>query len=351
MDNNIIISEDIRELVEETQNIIIEYFQDSLGDNFDEDKQNRLKQVFNSFSIISEDELTIHFYGGRCDCIDKQIEINRDIKVYPSEMTNGMTKKYKLMHELIHEYGHAFSNMNRMLIPHDSAPTIRNYEEGMQSLFSELVLNHYFKKNNIQANAISIGYGTKENSLPRTMLFLLSQNDEHHSAMAEYLLGNKRKFLSKFLPQEIVDKQNEYGDMISLDFSLKDIFNINPEAFKQIDENSVFCYKNNYIYALWLQNFVAEDIICDEFLNCSSKDDILKKYEQIYQKNVTFQVHKDDPTQTVAIITPVEDKQEEISTQTIGKRTIHSKALDKSIVTETFEEWKKRMIEMGILKE
>lgn len=292
MPSDLIISEDIKSIVEETQNAIIEYFQDTLGESFDESKRNRLQQVFNTFSVISEDAGTIHYYGGRCSCINKKIEINRDINVYLNEMKNGMNKKSKIMLELIHEYGHAFSNINRLIIDFEDLSSISHFEEGMQNIFSELVLNHYLKKNNIQANAISTGYGKEENSLPRTILYSMSKNDEYNNAMAEYLLGNKQKFLSMFLPQKIVRAQKLYGNMISLNFSLKDVFDMRPDAFKQINEDSIFCYQNNMIYAFWLQNFVPENILCNEFLDCSSKEEILLKYEKKYQKKILFEDEK-----------------------------------------------------------
>ena len=95
------------------------------GEEFDYEKKTRLQQVFDSFSVISEDGPTIHFYGGRCNCQDKIIELNRDINVYIPEIENGMNKKFKLMLELIHEYGHAFSNINRQLIDYKDLTSIR----------------------------------------------------------------------------------------------------------------------------------------------------------------------------------------------------------------------------------
>lgn len=50
-------------------------------------------------------------------------------------------------------------------------------------------------------------------------------------------------------------------------------------------------------------------------------------------------------------ISPIEDNKHKISTQTIGNRIIHAKTPDKAIVSETFGEWKKRMIEKRIFKE
>lgn len=279
-EKNVVISEDIKDLVAKSQRTIIDFFQEKLGRGFTDEKLKKIEEVFNTFSVISEDAEKIHFYAGRCSTKEKLIEINRDINVYYAEQNNGMIREYKLMLEMIHEYGHAFSNKGNDVNYRDW-DAIRNFEEGMQCLFSEIVMDYFFKKNNIKAKARSIGYGEKENSLPRSLLYGLKDNDMYVAAMLEYLTGDKKKFLEMLLPQEVVERQRVYENSISLDFSLRELFEHNPKAFKKIDEDSVLCHKNSFIYVLWLQTQVKEDILeIEEFQHCKSKDEILEKYRQ-----------------------------------------------------------------------
>ena len=283
-DEKAFISEDLKELVELSQKIIVEFFQEKCGNSFDEEKRNRLQKVFDTFSVISEDARTIHFYGGRCSCEEKKIEINREIKVYPMESQNGINQKYKLMIEIIHEYAHAFSNKGK--VDHKDMWSTRCFEEGMACLFEESVLDHYFKKNGIKAKSRSIGYDSQENAMPRTILFKLKEDDLYVRAMMEYFLGDKKRFLEMLLPQEIVEKQNVYENMVSVNFSPREVFDSSPDSYKEIDESSVFCHKNSLIFAFWLQTMVPEDILSkEEFLKCNSKDEALQKYQEWKKEN------------------------------------------------------------------
>ena len=131
----------------------------------------------------------------------------------------------------------------------------------------------------IKAKARSIGYSEKENSLPRSLLYPKRKNDMYVYAMAQYLLGDKKRFLEMLLPQDIVERQRFGGNFTSVDVTLRELFDYTPESFNEIDEKSVLCHKNSYIYVLWLQTKVPEDVLeIEDFKNCKSKEELLQKY-------------------------------------------------------------------------
>ena len=276
--NNITISEDIERLVLECQKLLLEFFKNN-AQNFDSSKFERMKEVFSTFSVVSKSKEDIHYRGARCNHETNTIEISRDANVYSGEIDKGITKEYKIMSFIIHEYGHAFSGGANL--------RFRTIEEGMQISLEENVMNYYFKTRGINAEHRNIGYGSNRKSLTKTLLYVLSKDNQDINAISEYLFGDKQKFISMFFTEEYVKNNNLTIDELQSKLSNKELNIQFPNEFTDIDESSIYCDDNDIIHSLWLQNFVEEDILTDDdFKDITSKKGMKEKYKQKYGKEV-----------------------------------------------------------------
>ncbi len=201
--NNVTISEDIKYLVLESQKLLLEFFKNN-AQNFDPSKFERMKEVFSTFSVVyispAEDTENSRLGGGRCNGETKTISINKEMVVYLGEKENGITKEYKIMACIIHEYGHAFSN--------EFGLNSKTIEEGMQIFLEEKVMEYYFKTRGIPAKHRNVGGKTSYKSLAKTLLYVLSKDNQDIDALSEYLFGDKQKFFGMFFSEDFIKNKN-----------------------------------------------------------------------------------------------------------------------------------------------
>ena len=266
--SNIVISKDIEHLVLEGQKVLYEFFEKH-ATNFDVDKLKRMKEVFATYSVVSKDARSMHYHGGTCHQDTKTIDINREVKDYGKK--DGMTTEQKMLANIIHEYGHAFSNLFDL--------RSRSFEEGMQVLLTEIIMNDYLQKKGID-DVYRTSYLANRISLARVVMYLLSNDNLDINGLCEYLFGDKQKFLSMFLPEDFI-KSNDLSILnISNVLTRKTIYELFPDRFVNEDESSLYWEENELIYSLWLQNYVDNDIVSDDDFKCETRKEVLDKYVQ-----------------------------------------------------------------------
>lgn len=236
------IDEEIKPQVDLAQRMIREFFQDTLGEEFDENKREKLEIALNRTSIGCT-----KFSGklnGKSEYIFNKIEIN---------------EKYRknvnlLIGILCHEYGHQLSNFDfkttRKMIG-------ANIEEGVQDVFAEQVINHYMRKHGqvmIDGKKVRINYPYNvysgydyENAWARTLLYPLEDRGIDLKVLAEYQIGSKAKALGMILGREYQKnaKVDEFGVPID-NIDLNMLYNSNKDSFKNVNRNSIY-YKRNAI--------------------------------------------------------------------------------------------------------
>lgn len=244
------ISPEISNLNDLSQYMILEYFQDTLGDKLTDKKLERLKIIFSRTSVkFVELEKSIN---GFADVIFEGIYISNKNK-------NNISK---CLGFIIHEYEHLLSKAD--FIYTYNYPE-HNIEEGMADTFSELTINHYLLKHgNIELEgkkiAIDIPYEIHsgydfENALVRTILQGMVKDKKDTEAIGEYVLGDKMKFLESSLGKEIAKTKDitPFG-MPIITTNREEIYNSPNLDFSNIDEKSIY-YKRNCILPLFqIQN-------------------------------------------------------------------------------------------------
>ncbi len=157
------------------QTAIREFFEDTLGENFTDDKRERLEIVLRRSDVLFQ-RLEDENCNGLADYVLKKIMISSEYEMELSEY----------LQTIIHEYSHLLSNINYPCIR--SLPNFE-IEEGMADLFSELVINNYLEKHKeIEIDGEVIKYDNEmfisesgydfENAWPRTMLAGLEKMDK-----------------------------------------------------------------------------------------------------------------------------------------------------------------------------
>jgi len=248
------IDSDIKPQVELVQKMIEEYFEDTLGDKFDDNKKEKMQIVFNKTDVFFK-KLENNVNGTMYHLFDK-IAIS-DRHKYNNNLLFGF---------LIHEYEHAFSNYNFKNINYLNENGI---EEGTADLFADLVINHYLEKHQkIELNGknlrIEYPYISKsgydfENAWQRTILYGLQKSGKDKEALAEYVLGDKRKYLEMVLGENWAKgKRGDGFGNPEIILSKEEIY-ISPNMdFSDIDGNSIYTKRNFLLPAFKLQNKLNE---------------------------------------------------------------------------------------------
>lgn len=244
----------INSQVELVQKMIKEYFEDTLGDKFDDNKKEKMQIVFN-----------------KTDIIFKELENNVNATAYHLFDTIAISERHKdnnnlLLGFLIHEYEHVFSNYNFKNINYLNASGI---EEGTADFFADLVINHYIEKHKkVELNGkkvridypyvVSSGYDF-ENAWQRTSLYGLQKSGKDKEALAEYILGDKNKYLEMVLGRIGANSKNRDGfGNPEIIFFTEEIYNSPELNFSNIDENSIYANRNFLLHVFKLQNKLNE---------------------------------------------------------------------------------------------
>lgn len=156
------------------QKMITEYFEDTLGENFTQDKRERMQMSFNISDVYFNNTLPSNV-NGRAYAYHNIININSRLK--------GNSKR--IIPCLIHENGHLFSNFFSKETEYVNGGSIQ-IEEGTQDLLEEKVINHYLEKHGrIELDGrdlrfdypyISFSAYSKEAGWQRTMLYPLKES-------------------------------------------------------------------------------------------------------------------------------------------------------------------------------
>lgn len=238
-----------------SQTMIREFFEDTLGDGFTDDKKERLEIIFKRSDVVFENlEPNIN---GRANHVFKNIKISNTHK-------NNTNRNLGF---LVHEYSHLLSMFDYAYTKNEPEHLI---EEGMADTFADSVINHYLEKHkNIILDGEEIrvdrpyvtysGYDF-ENAWARTMLAGLEPSGKDKEAIGEYILGSKSKFAEMVLGKEIAETKNRtHFGMVEIVTNRKELY-YSPELdFSSIDEESIY-YRRNHILPLYqIQNRVKDE--------------------------------------------------------------------------------------------
>lgn len=168
------IDSDLQAEVTLVQKMITEYFEDTLGENFTQDKRERMQMTFKISDVYFNNTLPSNV-NGRAYAYHNIININSRLK--------GNSKR--IVPCLIHENGHLFSNFSSKETEYVNGGSLQ-IEEGTQDLLEEKVINHYLEKHGrVELNGrdlrldypyISSSAYSKEAGWQRTMLYPLKES-------------------------------------------------------------------------------------------------------------------------------------------------------------------------------
>lgn len=244
--------------VELVEKMIREFFEDKNEGSLRKEQKEKLDITFAKTSVMFEslDNST----NGIAHNLEDSISIS-------ARHCNNLSKTIMF---LLHEYGHIFSLQN---IKTENYQRNDDIEEGMQDVFSELVVNHYLEKHKeikIGDRKIVMEYPCKsyssyniENSWVRTMLYPLKEQGKDIEAVTEYLLGSKNKFLELTLGEEKARSKSKdlYGNY-NLYVTWQEIYEQMPDGFEKDNlTDSVYGRRNNFMPIFMLQKkFEQTDI-------------------------------------------------------------------------------------------
>lgn len=238
-----------------SQTMIREFFEDTLGDGFTDDKKERLEIIFKRSDVVFENlEPNIN---GRANHVFKNIKISNTHK-------NNTNRNLGF---LVHEYSHLLSMYDYAYTKNKPEHSI---EEGMADTFADSVINHYLEKHkNIILDGEEIrvdkpyvtysGYDF-ENAWARTMLAGLEPSGKDKEAIGEYILGSKSKFTEIVFGKEIAEtKDRTHFGMVEIKTDIEELYYSPKLDFSSIDEESIY-YRRNYILPLYqIQNKVKDE--------------------------------------------------------------------------------------------
>lgn len=246
------IQPELKNRVELVQKMITEFFEDSLGKDFTDEKREIMEMTYKRTRIVYSEMLERNTNGTARYYMD-------DILMNPKNARNPNLQ----IEYLIHEYGHMFSNFYGKECGYFAGES-KALEEGMQDLFSELVINHYMEKHGsieLDGRKIRMDYPLvshsryhKENGWQRTMLYPLQKEGLDIIALAEYQLGDKNKYLELTLGKENAEKKqrDSFGNP-NINTSQREIYEAHKESFKDIDRTSIYYTRNWLLPAIELQ--------------------------------------------------------------------------------------------------
>lgn len=265
---------ELKSKVELVQKMIIEFLEDSLGKDFTDEKRERMEMTFKRTTVRYSETLQPPTNGRARYYFD-------DILLSPRNARNSNLQ----IEYLIHEYGHMFSNFYGKECGYFAGKS-KALEEGMQDLFSELVVNHYMEKHGsieLDGRKIRMDYPLishsgyhQENGWQRTMLYPLQKEGLDIIALAEYQLGDKNKYLELTLGKEIAEQKprDSFGNP-NINTTQKEIYEAHKEAFSDIDKTSIYYTRNWLLPTIELQTKLEDKGV--DLLNLS-KGTYLCKY-------------------------------------------------------------------------
>lgn len=274
-----VIQPELKTRVELVQKMITEFFEDSLGEYFIDEKREIMEMTFKRINVMHSKNLEFSTNGMARYYFD-------DILMNPRNARNPNLQ----IEFLIHEYGHLLSNFYGKESGYFAGKS-KVLEEGMQDLFSELVVNHYMEKHGnveLEGRKIRMDYPLIshsryhiENGWQRTMLYPLQKEGLDIIALAEYQLGDKNKYLELTLGKEIADKKprDSFGNP-NINTSQKEIYEAHKEAFSDIDRTSIYYTRNWLLPAIELQTRLEDKEI--DLLNLSGEKYYCKYIAEVF---------------------------------------------------------------------
>lgn len=244
----------IKSQVELVQQMLTELFEDTLGEDFDENKRDLMNVVFARTSV-SYAELE-NGVNGRANHLIDTILIN-------SRHERNISRTLSF---LIHEYGHLFSQSKFRTTGYNPSHAI---EEGAQDLLAEMAINHYLEKHKeivLDGKKVRMEYphlsysGYKsENVWMRTALSTLVDEGKDIEAFSEYLLGDKLKYLELVYGPDYASQVeiDAFGNP-DINTSYTALYQLHKEKNCKVDENSVYARRNPLLPAFEIERKVNE---------------------------------------------------------------------------------------------
>lgn len=297
----------IKPQVEFAQKMIWEYFEDTLQEDFDEDKKERIQIIFNKadvkFKDLGED------LNGRACWTKDNIAISQRHKKNISR-TLGF---------IIHEYGHLLSNYNFKTTGLNTSFSI---EEGSCDLLGDLAINHYLEKyGSIELEGKKVrmdnpyetysGYDF-ENAWQRTILEGLRSSGKDKKVFAEYILGDKYEY-TKIAFGEIVALQKRINR--DVETNLKEIYESNEMDFSNIDFNSIYAKRNFILSAFELQNRLNDKNI--DILDCKPHNAIYIG-EAYFDERKIYEISREEYREFFDLCMGLQDPRKENNGAVVG---------------------------------
>lgn len=173
--------------VELAQKMIMNFFQGTLKNDFTSEQKEILQIVF--------EKVKIEYGNMRPDISEDAGEYNREEEKIIMSNDPDAVKYY--VQTLIHEYGHALSNLDFYITGIYINPVI---EEGMVELFKDLVIDF-----NKDIDIETYDSYKDETAITRTIMVGLHESKKDIQVMAKYLLGGTDKEESGFLEEAFGD--------------------------------------------------------------------------------------------------------------------------------------------------
>lgn len=281
----------IKPQVELVEKMIREFFEDKMGDTMRKEEKEKLDISFAKTSVMFE--RLQNPTNGMAYNLEDRISIS-------TRHYNNLSKTILF---LIHEYGHIFALLNIKTENYYRNP---NIDEGMQDVFSELVINHWIEKyEQIKVNdrVINMEYPCKsysayniENSWTRTMLYPLKKKGKDIEAVTEYLLGDKNKFLELTIGKENADNKpmDLYGNHF-IDIIWKELYELMPEGFENDDlATAIYGRRNNFMPIFILQKKLEQTDINFFELQDNNKYNCTYIADRYFQGRKIYQISREE---------------------------------------------------------
>lgn len=246
------VSPDLFKIVYLAQRMIKEFLR-STYINIPDDKSEIVEIIFNSTNIIfnklSENE------NLEVDNKNKIITISEKRK----------TSQNKLLAYVLHGYAYCFSNRE------GKENNCKLFEEGNANIFVDLVISNYIKNHPYENVGFHLDRNSsndkfiEEDSELRTRMYVLEKLKMDKKMILEYLLGDKEKYLKNIFN----------GEQRREEFNIKEFYDKNKFALKDIDKESIYYSKNAILPLYILQNNIVNQDILDKEYNAT---EIIKKY-------------------------------------------------------------------------
>lgn len=228
------------------------------------------KDVYTEVPIEKLEVVDIIF--NRTNVIINKIDNDQDIIIDLKERTITISEKVrhgqgKLLGYVLLGYAHSFINRDNTEENEDKV-----LEDGNSDIFVDLVVNNYIKKHpyenlgfHIDKNFSVESKNLEEDSIIRTRMYVLEKLKIDRKMLLEYIFGDKEKY-----------KKNIFnGGNKEDEFNLREFYEKNKFALKDIDRNNIY-YNKNLILPLYIlqQKMQEEDILDREY----TSSEIIKKY-------------------------------------------------------------------------